>query len=328
MTTPLLDVKNLNVTFVIGGQRLEICQDISFTLDRGQVLGVIGESGSGKTVATKAILGLLPDNAVVEADAIMFNGRDISRLPPDEFDRLRGSELAMIFQDPVGSFNPVKTIGWHFRNVVSRRRGDTLTAEQGHVEAMATLHQVDIADPDAVLRKYPHQLSGGMLQRCLIALVLFCQPSLIVADEPTTNLDNLVERQTIKLLERLRSEIDASFIFITHDMTIAEQVSDQVLVMYAGQIVEYGDTTQLMRNPHHPYTRGLVNTARELEGDVTVLTEIAGEGATGFWPADQCRFAPRCPLHGSECDMAVPLLDAPDGSAVRCVKAGLTGATT
>lgn len=325
MTTPLLDVRNLKVSFDLGGHRLEVCEGISFSLERGQVLGVIGESGSGKTVATKAILGLLPDNAVVQADSIMFNGNDIYRLAPAEFDRLRGRELAMIFQDPVGSFNPVKTIGWHFRNVVGRRRGEPISSKEGRAEAITTLHQVDIADPEAVLRKFPHQLSGGMLQRCLIALVLFCRPALIVADEPTTNLDNLVERQTIKLFERLRTEIDASFIFITHDMMIAEQVSDDILVMYAGQVVEMGETAEILRAPRHPYTQGLVHTARELEGDVEVLTEIAGEGSTGAGPRQKCRFGPRCPLHANECDVTVPMFQVDDHTKVRCVKAELAG---
>ena len=328
MTAPLLDVKNLNIAFDLAGQRLEICQDISFTLGRGHVLGVIGESGSGKTVATKAILRLLPDNAVVQADSVMFNDREISRLPAVEFDRLRGSEMAMIFQDPVGSFNPVKTIGWHFRNIVVRRTGEVLSAGERRMQAVETLRQVDIADPEAVLGKYPHQLSGGMLQRCLIALVLYCKPSLIVADEPTTNLDNLVERQTLKLFERLRKEIDASFIFITHDMMIAEQVSDEVLVMYAGQIVEKGETSRVLRNPHHPYSRGLVNTARELEGDVEVLTEMAGDSGSTSWPCDRCRFGPRCPLHDSECDRLVTLVDFPGSAAVRCVKTELAGGQT
>ncbi len=322
MSVPLLDVKNLNVSFRLGSGNLPVSSDISFTLEHGKVLGLIGESGSGKTVTSKALLRLLPAAGSLKADHILYKGRDIATLPAAEFDALRGGELAMIFQDPVGSFNPVKTIGWHF-SAAGRRH----PAGHGDImqDAAEALRQVDIADPKTTLRKYPHQLSGGMLQRCLIALVMFARPSLIVADEPTTNLDNLVERQIIDLFDKLRREVDASFIFITHDMTIAEQISDSIVVMYAGQIVEQGATEALMQRPRHPYTQGLVQTARELEGDVDTLTEIAGEVGTGQWPENRCRFAPRCPLHEAACDHAIPLHHVPGHGEVRCIKADRAG---
>lgn len=256
MSVPLLDVRNLNVAFQTGDGYLTVASDVSFTLDKGKVLGLIGESGSGKTVTSMAILGLLPESARVDSDHVKYDGTDLSRLPPAEFDLLRGSELAMIFQDPVGSFNPVKTIGWHFLNVGRRQRREADTKRALTELATDALAKVNIADPGSALRKYPHQLSGGMLQRCLIALVLFCRPSLIVADEPTTNLDNLVERQIVGLFDKLRHEIDASFIFITHDMTIAEQVSDSMIVMYAGQIVERGETRAILQNLITPTPKG------------------------------------------------------------------------
>ncbi|MEB8385766.1 ABC transporter ATP-binding protein [Rhodobacteraceae bacterium KMM 6894] len=316
MSAPLLEVKNLNVTFQLASGDLPVSSDVSFTLEHGKVLGLIGESGSGKTVTSKAILRLLPSVGTSTAEYIRYKGRDIATLPASEFDKLRGTELAMIFQDPVGSFNPVKTIGWHFRGVGRLH-------PEGHDDIMQdaadALAKVDIADPKTALRKYPHQLSGGMLQRCLIALIMFSRPSLIVADEPTTNLDNLVERQIIDLFDKLRREIDASFIFITHDMTIAEQISDEIIVMYAGQIVEQGSAAALMQNPRHPYTQGLVQTARELEGDVDTLTEIAGDIGTGHWPPDKCRFAPRCPHHQTACDHAIPLHPVDGHGHVRCI---------
>ncbi len=318
MSEPLLEVKNLNVKFQLASGDLPVSSDVSFTLEHGKVLGLIGESGSGKTVTSKAILRLLPSVGTAEADYIRYKGREITALSAQEFDKLRGADLAMIFQDPVGSFNPVKTVGWHFR-AAGRLH------PEGHVDitedAAEALRKVDIADPKTALAKYPHQLSGGMLQRCLIALIMFSRPSLIVADEPTTNLDNLVERQIIDLFDKLRQEIDASFIFITHDMTIAEQISDSIIVMYAGQIVEQGSAEALMHDPRHPYTQGLVKTARELEGDVETLTEISGEVGTGFWPEDRCRFAPRCPLHDVACDHAIALHHVEGHGEVRCIKA-------
>lgn len=320
MNQPLLDVKNLSVAFQIGKGSLTVSSDVSFTLEKGKVLGLIGESGSGKTVTSMAILGLLSNHATVTADHVNYKGTDIHKLPADQFDRLRGSDLAMIFQDPVGSFNPVKTIGWHFLKVGRLHRREAGSKKALIDLAKDALAKVDIADPSNAMQKYPHQLSGGMLQRCLIALVLFCKPSLIIADEPTTNLDNLVERQIVGLFDKLRHEIDASFIFITHDMTIAEQVSDDMIVMYAGQIVEQGGTQQILRSPRHPYTQGLVQTARELEGDVDMLTEIAGDIGTGSWPENKCRFAPRCPLYESVCDHAITLQDIPGHGKVRCIK--------
>ncbi|KZY44561.1 hypothetical protein A3731_10515, partial [Roseovarius sp. HI0049] len=322
MTETLLEVNDLNVAFRLASTNLTVSSDVSFSVDRGKVLGLIGESGSGKTVTSKAILRLLPKNASLDAKAIRFKGRDISTLSEAEFNRLRGTELAMIFQDPVGSFNPVKTIGWHFRTVGKLHRGASASRSEIMAEAKDVLAKADIADPENALKKYPHQMSGGMLQRCLIALVMFSKPSLIVADEPTTNLDNLVERQILDLFDKLRRETDASFIFITHDMTIAEMISDSVIVMYAGQIVEQGPTEALMRRPQHPYTQGLVRTARELEGEVETLTEISGEIGTGIHPENRCRFAPRCPLYEKACDHAIELRHVEGHGHVRCIKAG------
>lgn len=316
----MLDVRNLSVTFGSGEKSLNVCSDVSFSLAKGKVLGLIGESGSGKTVTCKALLSLLPDNASVTADRMNFGGQELLSLDRRDFNKLRGTELAMIFQDPVGSFNPVKTIGWHFRHAGKRRRDGFGPKSDVMAAAEESLRKVEIANPGQALRKYPHQLSGGMLQRCLIALTLFCKPSLIVADEPTTNLDNLVERQIIDIFDKLRHEIDASFIFITHDMTIAEQISDEIAVMYAGQIVEHGETAEVMSRPRHPYTRALIKTARELEGDVDYLTEIPGDVTSGLNRHGQCRFGPRCPLHDAACNHTIHMRHVQGHGNVRCIK--------
>ncbi|MCL7941522.1 ABC transporter ATP-binding protein [Halomonas sp. ATCH28] len=317
----MLDVKGLNISFALDSSSINICSDVSFSLAQGKVLGLIGESGSGKTITCKAILDLLPENAEVEAKEISFKGQNLLGLNQKEFDAMRGTAMAMIFQDPVGSFNPVKTIGWHFLHAGKRRNLKQYGRGRIFDDAEAALKEVEIANPREALKKYPHQLSGGMLQRCLIALVLFLKPSLIVADEPTTNLDNLVERQIVDIFDKLRNKIDASFIFITHDMTIAEQISDEIAVMYAGQIVEHGNTADIIDNPHHPYTRALINTARELESDVDVLTEISGDITSGLGVHDKCRFGPRCPLHSAECDKPIELRNIGNHGQVRCIKA-------
>lgn len=316
----MLNVRNLSVTFGSGDKSLNVCSDVSFSLTKGRVLGLIGESGSGKTVTCKALLSLLPNSAEIAADRMDFDGRDLLSLGRRDFDKLRGTEMAMIFQDPVGSFNPVKTIGWHFRHAGKRRRVGFASKADVMAAAEKSLRKVEIANPGQALQKYPHQLSGGMLQRCLIALTLFVKPSLIVADEPTTNLDNLVERQIIDIFDKLRHEIDASFIFITHDMTIAEQISDEIAVMYAGQIVEHGETAEVMARPRHPYTRALIKTARELESDADYLTEIPGDVTSGLNRHGQCRFGPRCPLHEAACDRTIHMRHVAGHGDVRCIK--------
>lgn len=314
----LLRVDKLSVGFRIGSTDLEIASEVSMTLQRGKVLGVIGESGSGKTVTCKALLRLLPANSYVTADRIEFIGRDLRSMTEREFSELRGREMAMIFQDPVGSFNPVKTIGWHFLQVGRRRDGRRTPRGEIRNDALTSLKQAGIAHADDVLSYYPHQLSGGMLQRCLIGLVLFLRPSLIVADEPTTNLDNIVERQIIDLFAQLQDTIDAGFIFITHDMTIAERICDDITVMYAGQIVETASAKSVLTHPEHPYTHGLIQTARELDAGVEELTEIRGDLADWQASPDRCRFGERCPHHQVACDRQIGLTEVTGHGLVRC----------
>ncbi len=316
----LLKVEKLRVGFRIGDADLEIASDVSMTLRRGKVLGVIGESGSGKTVTCKALLRLLPANSYVRADRIEFGGRDLRSLSETEFAALRGREMAMIFQDPVGSFNPVKTIGWHFLQVGRRRDGRRTPRGEIRADALTSLKQAGIAHAGEVLGYYPHQLSGGMLQRCLIGLVLFLKPSLIVADEPTTNLDNIVERQIMDLFAQLRDEIDAGFIFITHDMTIAERICDDITVMYAGQVMETASAKMVLSSPEHPYTRGLIQTSRELNAGVDELTEIRGDLTDWHALPERCRFGERCLHHERACDRPIGLTTVAGHGVVRCLR--------
>ena len=317
----LLTVENLTVGFRVGGGDLEIASKVSLSLERGKVLGIIGESGSGKTVTCKALMRLLPANAYVQADRMDFAGRDLTAMQEAEFEALRGREMAMIFQDPVGSFNPVKTIGWHFVQVGRRAGEATFNKAENRRLAVESLKQAGIPHADEVLRLYPHQLSGGMLQRCLIALVLFLKPSLIVADEPTTNLDNIVERQIIALFAQLQDEIDAGFVFITLDMTIAERVCDDVTVMYAGQVVETAPADAVLSRPIHPYSQGLIRTARELDAGVEVLTEIPGDLTAWQTAPRRCRFGGRCPHRQAPCERPIGLTAIESHGAVRCVLA-------
>jgi peptide/nickel transport system ATP-binding protein/oligopeptide transport system ATP-binding protein len=308
----LLDVRNLRVAFGNGAARREVVHGVNLSLAPGEVLGLIGESGSGKTVTGMSLLRLLPDNAVVSADRFDFNGQDLRGLSERNFAQLRGKQLATIFQDPAGAFNPCKSIGWHIAYALRIAR------QSGAPDGL--LDQVGIIDPQRVLRSYPHQLSGGMLQRALIAIVVALRPRLIVADEPTTNLDNIVERQILALIVQHCHAIGAAVLFITHDLTIARDICDRIAVLYAGEIVEIGRAETLLGEPLHPYTDGLLRTARSLDAQDERLFEIAGEpGGNTAINLSACRFADRCRHVMPRCRTAHPdLCEHGDGHAVRC----------
>jgi len=322
MTAPLLEIRNLTVRFSTEGASVEAVRGVDLDVGEGEVLGIIGESGSGKTVTGLAILRLLPGNAEIAADRLDFRGRALSALPDEEFRSLRGTHLAMVFQNPAGSFNPAKTIGWHLARIAERSSARTATGGTAR-DAARRLAEVGIPEPERVLALYPHQLSGGMLQRALIAMILLLEPEIIIADEPTTNLDNIVERQIIALLRQLRARTRAAIIFITHDMSIAAGLCDRIAVMYAGEIVETGPAAELFAAPRHPYTQGLIDTALQLERRVERLSEIPGEMPSVSGLPQGCVFAPRCHKADEQCRQAPPAvaLVAP-GHSVRCIHHG------
>jgi oligopeptide/dipeptide ABC transporter ATP-binding protein len=322
MTDAVLEIRNLCARFRTGGADVEAVRGIDLAIGEGEVLGIIGESGSGKTVTGMAILRLLPENAEVSADELSFRGRPLLPLTDEVFRALRGTHLAMIFQNPAGSFNPAKSIGWHLARTAERaltRSG----RERADTSAERRLAEVGIPDPARVLTLYPHQLSGGMLQRALIAMVLVLEPDLIIADEPTTNLDNIVEHQIINLFRALRVRTRAAMIFITHDMAIAAELCDRIAVMYAGEIVESGPAGAVLAAPSHPYTQGLIDTAQQLERGAERLREIPGEmpGITGI--PEGCVFAPRCGKATDECRQARPaVIRLSTVHSVRCIHHG------
>ncbi len=321
---PVLDLRNLVTRFRMGRTEILAVRRVDLVLRRREVLGIIGESGSGKSVTGLAILRLLPSHASVTADRMDFAGQDLLALDDESFRKLRGTHLAMVFQDPVGAFNPAKTIGWHLDRIIARaasradRRGSDLDQD-----AQRWLEDVGIANPRRILPLYPHQLSGGMLQRTLIALSAALQPDLLIADEPTTNLDNIVERQIIGLFRRLRENLGSAIIFITHDISLAAGLCDRIAVMYAGEIVETGPAETLFSNPAHPYTAGLIEASRLLDRRAERLAEIPGELPSGMIAATSCLFAPRCAFAVDACRAAPPpeVTLAPDHS-VRCIRHG------
>ncbi|MBB4096231.1 MULTISPECIES: dipeptide ABC transporter ATP-binding protein [Brucella] len=262
MNEYLVELMNLRVSFGRGDSRTEVLKGVDIAVKRGEILGIIGESGSGKTMTGLALLRLLPQTATAIAEKMSFEGNDLQSMPDSQFDTLRGVSMAMVFQDPVGSFNPCKTIGWHFEHVLRR----TGIKHGFQAEAVRLLNDVGVKRAQETVTLYPHQLSGGMLQRALIALVAALKPHLIVADEPTTNLDKIVEKQVLDLFLEMQRKLDASVIFVTHDMPIAASFCHRVAVMNKGELVEAGPTEQVFRKPQHPYTRRLIDTALELAG--------------------------------------------------------------
>ncbi len=321
---PLLEVRNLSARFRMGNVDMLAIRRVDLQIRRREVLGIIGESGSGKSVTGLSILRLLPEHALVAADHLRFDGQELLSLSDEAFRELRGTHLAMVFQDPVGAFNPAKSIGWHLDRIIARaatradRRGVDLTQD-----ANRWLSDVGIAQPERILPLYPHQLSGGMMQRTLISLSAAQQPDLLIADEPTTNLDNIVERQIIGLFRRLKDRLGSAIIFITHDISLAAGLCDRIAVMYAGEIVETGPAETLFRNPTHPYTIGLIETSRQLDERGGRLNEIPGELPSGSHRPPGCLFAPRCGFAADACRAAPPAnIALSPNHSVRCVRYG------
>ena len=272
MVDKLVEIEGLRVVIRSDDGPVEILHGVDLSVARGEILGIIGESGSGKTMTGLSLLRLLPTSAEAKAARMCFDRIDLPLLDERAFDGLRGVRLAMIFQDPVGSFNPAKTIGWHFR-MAFRRAGQDDGADGGWKgRAIALMQDVGVLRAVESIECFPHQLSGGMLQRALIALVLALKPDLVVADEPTTNLDKLVEHQILQLFRDMRSRLSAGMIFVTHDMAVASALCDRIAVMKAGQIVETGTCRQIFEDPQHEYTRLLIRTAFELSRSVAAVS--------------------------------------------------------
>ena len=252
----LLTVENLNVTFHTEDEVVEAVREVSFTVERGKTHGIVGESGSGKSATCHAILGLTPENGVVGADRIDFQGKDIAGLQERDLERIRGKDIAMIFQDPMTSLNPVHTIGRQIAE--SLRLHQNLSKGQAVKAARDLLDTVGIPEPAQRVREYPHQLSGGMCQRAMIAMALACRPALLIADEPTTALDVTVQAQILELMKRLQDDIGMSIILVTHDLGVIAEVADHMTVMRYGRVVEDGPVGRVFEQPEHPYTRELL----------------------------------------------------------------------
>ena len=317
----LLDVRNLTVDLPTAAGWIRPVNDISFQLAPAESLGLVGESGSGKTMLALALMGLLPPGARAAGAALLERGdaneRDLAQLSEKAWRAVRGREIAMVFQEPMTSLNPVMRIGAQVEEAI-RAHEPTLSKDQVRRRVLEALSHASVPEPETRAEQFPHQLSGGLRQRAMIAMALAAHPRLLIADEPTTALDVTVQKQILDLLDRLRRELKLGLVFITHDLGVVAQVADRVAVMYAGRIVEEGPAGEVLRAPRHPYTQGLLAASPSLEK--RKLTPIPGTvpQLTALPPG--CAFEPRCGFRRTECTAAVPALRSASAShTARCV---------
>ena len=316
MSEPLLQVENLTSVFDLPGKPLVAVDAVSFEIRKGETLGLVGESGSGKSVTAFSIIRLLQPPGRTSGGRVIFQGRDLLALPEHEMRKVRGAGIGLVFQEPTAALNPVMRVG---AQVAESLRAHALaTKSEARQRAIALLGAVRIAEPEKRVDDYPHQLSGGMQQRVMIAAALACRPPLLIADEPTTALDVTVQAQILELLRSLKNELDLSLLLITHDLGVIAETADRVVVMYAGRVVEQGPVRDIFRTPLHPYTQGLL--ASIPGGDAgTRLKAIEGVVPNLAALPPGCSFAPRCPHRMAVCTQAVPaIVDIEPGHAVRC----------
>jgi len=326
-STTVLDVKNLKTYFFMEKSTVRAVDGVSLKLERNKTLGLVGESGCGKSVTALSIMRLIqsPPGEIVEGEILLHrNGGggeiDIATLDPrgSRMRKIRGEEIAMVFQEPMTSLNPLYTVGEQIAETVRLHQG--VGREEGMERALDMLHQVRISDPEQRLREYPHQLSGGMRQRVMIAMALSCNPSILIADEPTTALDVTVQAQILDLMRELQDDFGSGIVMITHNLGVISQIADDVAVMYLGKIVEYADVRAVFHHPYHPYTVGLLNSVPVFgRGGEKVLVPIEGMVPTPTEEICGCAFAPRCPRAKDICsEQEPPLREAEPGHYVAC----------
>ena len=319
----MLEIRDLEISFYNGKKQTRRTDRVSFDVQPGEIVALVGESGCGKSITALSVLGLLPRQGRVTGGEILFEGRNLLALGEKELDTVRGKEIAMIFQDIMYSLNPVLTIGSQLTEGMRRHLG--YTKQQAKEKAVRLLARTGVRDAEAVMKKYPHMLSGGMRQRVMIAMALSCEPKILIADEPTTALDVTIQLQIMQLLKSLRDEFGMSILLITHDIGVVAEMADRVVVMYAGQCVEAADTRALLRSPRHPYTQALLSAVPGVKDDKKRrLYSIPGAVPENYPELTGCRFAERCP-HAAKCPAQGEWREAEDGRLVRCEMAAAEG---
>ena len=306
MTEPVLEIRNLVTEFKTPNGVIRAVDGISLKVERGKTLGIVGESGCGKSMLSLSVMGLVPSPGKNAGGEVIFEGQDLLKLSADEMRRLRGNRIAMIFQEPMTSLNPVHTIGYQLVEALQAHHKKPY--KEMREEAIEALRKVRIPAPERRFDEYPHQLSGGMRQRVMIAMALVCKPVLLIADEPTTALDVTIQAQILNLLRELQQETNMAIILITHDLGVVAQVADDVAVMYAGKVAERASVNAIFKDPQHPYTIGLMGSMPRMDEDVDRLVAISGVVPPPFRLPSGCRFNPRCPFSDEECTATLPAL--------------------
>lgn len=318
MRETLLSVRGLETVFRSRAGEVRAVRGVDLTVGRGEIVGIVGESGSGKSVSMKSLIRMLPDTARTSAQSVSFSGKNLLSLSDKDMQGVRGNEISMIFQDPMTSLNPLKRVGEHIAEVLRRHRGmDRAAADK---EAVELLKMVGVPSPETRARQYPHEFSGGMRQRVLIAMALACKPKLLIADEPTTALDVTIQAQILDLIRRLQKEKGMSVILITHDLGIVAGLCHRILVMYGGLVMEEGTVEDIFYRPRHPYTRALLRAVPSIdESEGRRLIPIDGHAPSLISPPPGCPFAPRCHIKRAACDEGVPpFVWETDGRGSRC----------
>ncbi|WOC15681.1 ABC transporter ATP-binding protein [Pseudochrobactrum sp. MP213Fo] len=304
MSEPVLEIRNLITEFKTPNGTIRAVDGISLKVERGKTLGIVGESGCGKSMLSLSVMGLVPTPGKNAGGEVIFEGQDLLKLSGDEMRKLRGNRIAMIFQEPMTSLNPVHTVGYQLVEAIqAHQKAPYKDMREAAIEA---LRKVRIPAPERRFDEYPHQLSGGMRQRVMIAMALVCKPVLLIADEPTTALDVTIQAQILNLLHELQQETNMAIILITHDLGVVAQVADDVAVMYAGKVAERASVNAIFKDPQHPYTIGLMGSMPRMDEDVDRLVAISGVVPPPFRLPSGCRFNPRCPFAEEICTQTLP----------------------
>ncbi|RSL32505.1 ABC transporter ATP-binding protein [Salibacterium salarium] len=313
----VLEISDLRTSFFIEGDEIKAVDGVTINVPKGKTVGVVGESGSGKSITSLSIMRLIQHPGEIVGGSISMNGEDLLSKSERQMQQLRGNQISMIFQEPMTSLNPVYTVGEQISEVYRIHQG--LSKKEALTKSVEMLELVGIPSPKERIKQYPHELSGGMRQRVMIAIALACNPELLIADEPTTALDVTIQAQILELIKKLQSQLGMSVFLITHDLGVVAETCDYVAVMYAGKIVEYADVHSLFKSPKHPYTVGLMQSLPRHDIDQEELNVIEGNVPKPGNMPDGCRFAPRCPFASDICEKRLPDLDElENGNKVRC----------
>jgi peptide/nickel transport system ATP-binding protein len=312
----VLKVEDLEVGISTENGFANIVNGVTFSLEKGKTLGIVGESGCGKSMTSLSLMGLLPPAVSYRSGSINLKDKELTKMAKNDWRKLRGKDIAMIFQEPMTSLNPVYTIGSQIVELILNHQ--KMSKKKAYAQALKMLQLVGIPRADEVLHEYPHQLSGGMRQRVMIAMALSCDPEVLVADEPTTALDVTIQAQILELMKSLQKELDMSIILITHDLGVVAEMCEKVVVMYAGEVVEESDVVELFENPKHPYTKGLLASLPDIDEEKEYLSSIPGTVPSPTEMPKGCRFASRCEFAHERCAESPPTIHINDQSSAKC----------